>query len=886
MNADALLRSRYRVLASVGKGGQGELFRVEDTHIEGKVWVAKQLAAVGVLDQHPEVAALRLGLPGLPRISEAFSENGSFWIIRDYVEGRGLDDLRTEQGGSFTPEVLAELAAAIASILEQLHAAGYVLIDVKPANFVRTADGRLLLVDPGSIVPRGLRNPAASGTPGFSAPEAHTGGALTPAADVFGLAATLVWLQSMKTPVPDTDLGDGLNMGPLGQPALQGLRSALQANPELRPTIASLIDALQAPTGTKCPACGYLGGGSGKFCPKCGTPLTGPSIVVPRPPAPVPARRMLLPTEIERRPTLAAAIERRASSAGPVSPETAALWRQAERLAVVDGFDRLIALDRASIDSFKHQETAALRLLREFRGSGVLADEVGLGKTIEAGIVLNELLARDLAGRVLILTPPHLTSKWALELATKFHDASFVVCSGPDNWGRPRLIASYRQSVLRWFERSHASFGTDWRRITTGSNPYLCVCACGCRRNSGGAYEKCDRCESDTRSLRSNLPEYDVVIVDEAHHLYRTDGALTSLGQLVSQLRRRYLLLLTATPVRRDTRELYQLISLVRPGEFKNLDDFEARVARPLMATSSRQAAVGQLQGVLNRVMVRQRRRDIQIDWPKKTPYRHAVSLSPEERSIRDRALDLGRAQTGQRARTIVAAANSSPFAAAAALGEQLQMAAGDPAKTARLLAILASEPNERFVVFAESQPTLTSLDLAVQSTGRPSLLYSGDRAKKLQIVRRFRSTPGSVLIADKSLAEGSDLQFAHLLVVYDIPWNPFALEQMIGRLYRIGQTSPVQIHAIVSADGLDHELFELYDKALRMFDRQVGELDAILGQLDDDFDFASEVWNAVSTSRTTAEIHEKFASLHNAIDRALKELLDEEEFLRGMGLA
>ncbi len=272
----------------------------------------------------------------------------------------------------------------------------------------------------------------------------------------------------------------------------------------------------------------------------------------------------------------------------PIPPSIATLWEEAERLAVIDGFDRLIALDRTSIDSFKHQEIAALRILREFRGSRVLADEVGLGKTIEAGIVLNELLARDLAGRVLILAPPHLTSKWALELATKFNDTSFVVCSGPDNWRKPRLIASYRQSVLRWFERSHASYGTDWRRITTGSNPYLCVCACGCRRHTPGRYSKCDKCENSTRNLRSDLPEYDVVIVDEAHHLYGTDGALTSLGQLVSQLRRRYLILLTATPVRRDTRELYQLISLVRPGEFKNLGDFEARVARPLMATSSR----------------------------------------------------------------------------------------------------------------------------------------------------------------------------------------------------------------------------------------------------------------------------------------------------------
>ena len=101
-----------------------------------------------------------------------------------------------------------------------------------------------------------------------------------------------------------------------------------------------------------------------------------------------------------------------------------------------------------------------------------------------------------------------------------------------------------------------------------------------------------------------------------------------------------------------------------------------------------------------------------------------------------------------------------------------------------------------------------------------------------------------------------------------------------------IGKTSPVEIHAIVSADGLDNELFELYEKSLRMFDRQVGELDAILSQLDDDFDFAGEVWRAVSSSRTLAEVHANFDTLRTAIDDALQELLDEETFLQAMGLA
>ena len=416
-----------------------------------------------------------------------------------------------------------------------------------------------------------------------------------------------------------------------------------------------------------------------------------------------------LATEIRRPRTLAAAIERRSQTGKATPPDIAKLWSLAERLAVVDGFESLIAVDRANIDSYDHQRTAALRILREFRGSGVLADEVGLGKTIEAGIVLNELLARDLATRVLVLTPPHLTTKWGLELATKFNDPSFIVCGGPGNWGAPRLIASHQQAVLRWFvggTREHA--GTDPSRLGTRGNRYACVCSCGCSRSAPKPYSKCDQCAAlSQRRLRPDVPEYDVVIVDEAHHAYRHDGTLKRLGELIAGIRRRYLLLLTATPVRHDIRELYQLISLVRPGEFKSLRDFEARVADPLQADSSRQAAVSRLNTVLSHVMVRQRRSDIRIPWPAKQVYRQVVPLSLEDRRIRDEALSAARTGQALRARELAVAAYSSPQAAA------VRLRAAAPAsgsKVERLIRVLGSRPAEKMIVFCALKETMDAV--------------------------------------------------------------------------------------------------------------------------------------------------------------------------------
>ena len=878
-----ILRERY-ALTPLGQGGQGQVFLARDLRIEGVERVAKRLPLDGGdPGAHPEVQALRLQLLGLPRLVEAFSDNGSMWIVRDLVKGTSLDELRVNQGGRFSREVIVDLAGKIGRILEGLHAAGLVAIDVKPANFVRTVDARVVLIDAGSVTPSGSRPNNVTGTLGFVAPEVATGAALTPAADLFGLAETIVWMQTGGVLAPDPTAASLGSVGFLGRAGLVALADALRADPSARPSLRQLLDALVDQPAEMCGSCGQEVSPGKAFCGHCRAPVTGESI--PTLVASVPSGPQLrLATETRRPRTLAAAIERRSQGGKATPPEVARLWVLAERLALVDGFESLIAVDRANIDSYDHQRTAALRILREFRGSGVLADEVGLGKTIEAGIVLNELLARDLASRVLVLAPPHLTSKWGLELSTKFNDSSFVVCGGPGNWGAPRLIASHQQAVRQWFGGADRHSGTDWRRIlSSGRDPYRCVCSCQCTEFAPRPDSNCERCAALSMSgLRSDVPEYDVVIVDEAHHAYRTDGTLKRLGEFVAGLKRRYLLLLTATPVRHDIRELFQLISLVRPGEFKSLRDFEARVADPLHADSSRQAAISRLSNVLSHVMVRQRRRDIRIPWPSKQVYRQVVQLRPEDRRLRDETLAAARATRGMRSRELAVAAYSSPQAAAARLRTAVPTSGS---KVERLARVLASRSSEKVIVFCAVKETMDAVAAGASGTGRPVLVYQGDKLKKLEVVRRFRDTAAAVLVADRSLSEGSDLQFAHILVVFDVPWNPYDLEQMVGRVYRIGQTSTVEIHPIVSDDGADLELWELYEHSLQMFDRQVGELDAILSELSDDFDFTGEVSSAIVSSHSRVELRGLFAGLRKAIDEALADMQAEERFLESMGL-
>src|SRR2546422_9599773 len=121
-------------------------------------------------------------------------------------------------------------------------------------------------------------------------------------------------------------------------------------------------------------------------------------------------------------------------------------WRlngEAHRISRVDGFDRLLAWPvLQGVTRYDHQERTALRVLREMRGRGILADEVGLGKTIEAGLVLKEYAVRGLVQRALVLTPAALTDQWREEMETKF-SLPFAVLRSVRDWDRqPFLIAS------------------------------------------------------------------------------------------------------------------------------------------------------------------------------------------------------------------------------------------------------------------------------------------------------------------------------------------------------------------------------------------------------------------------------------------------------------
>jgi SNF2 family DNA or RNA helicase len=241
------------------------------------------------------------------------------------------------------------------------------------------------------------------------------------------------------------------------------------------------------------------------------------------------------------------------------------LVMRATALSAALGQRGMSCLTNARLEAKAHQVFVAHRVLQDLYPRYILADEVGLGKTIEAGLVLKELKARGLAERVLIVTPASLCEQWRGELYTKFNER-FVIYNGQ----------RIRDNLARWPEQN--PWGQDHCVITSLQFA---------RGQCTTVHHNPGRRKDDPRNDRwIDEIEWDLVIFDEAHHLRRRlkNGSSTAeefettqsyrLAQALEG-RARSILLLTATPLQTGQDDAYALIRLIDPYLFRNFSDFE-----------------------------------------------------------------------------------------------------------------------------------------------------------------------------------------------------------------------------------------------------------------------------------------------------------------------
>lgn len=534
-------------------------------------------------------------------------------------------------------------------------------------------------------------------------------------------------------------------------------------------------------------------------------------------------------------------------------PEHDGAWyllrEQFARLGLAQGFDELLCLPHLTgIETFWYQQETVRKVLKQFRGRVLLADEVGLGKTIEAGMVLKEYLLRGMAERVLVLTPASLVGQWREELETKFaitcattHDP--LLRSDADAfWRQNRIIASIAQA----------------RRAEHGK--------------------------------RLLAHDFDLVIVDEAHHL--RDRASASY-KLVDGLNKRFLLLLSATPVQNDLTELYNLLTLLKPGIFKTLKEFKS--AYVTHGKPRQPANPERLRELMRTAMVRNTRAVVAL----KLPRRHAATIRVDPSAaetaayaglaaaVRDLGTD-GNARHRLSVRHLLAAAGSSAAAAAGAAarfaaghgGDRVWQAlsqqwAGLPAATAKetaLIELLRRNPDEKKLVFVQYRETLDHLGDLLAQHGIAFARFDGSLSgpAKDAAIASFRDEV-PVLLCTESGGEGRNIQFCNTLINFDVPWNPMAIEQRIGRIDRIGQSREVFVFNLVTRGTLEEQVLRLLDEKISMFELVVGEVGAILGGLDEDRDFSELVLDAwLQTTEATRDA--AFDTLGRRLDDARRE--------------
>ncbi len=545
------------------------------------------------------------------------------------------------------------------------------------------------------------------------------------------------------------------------------------------------------------------------------------------------------------------------------------------QLSMSPGFDQLLSLDAVrGIVPFEYQVGAVRQVLQKMRGRAILADEVGLGKTIEAGLILMEYIMRGLVRRVLVLCPPPLISQWRGELESKF-GLGFAVSDDPGFTSQPDPWASE--------DRIIASIDTAKRE------PHF--------------------------SQVVSAP-FDMVIVDEAHRC-RNKNTLT--WKLVNSVQKKYILLLTATPVQNDLAELFNMITLVRPGQLQTASDFSRRYITRGDRLKPKNAA--DLRALMRDIMIRNRRETCGVELPRRRAETVRITPNPDEAGLyaditgvvrslfRSARSSQVREQLRLALKTLQKEAGSSMLAAAPTLDRLAEtIGARDQGETAERLGVLADvaasmtssakaealvslikRADTKVLVFTGYRATLGMLARAMRGSGIAHAVFSGDmgRRERDRAIESFRGE-SQVLLSTETGGEGRNMQFCNVMVNYDLPWNPMRIEQRIGRIHRIGQDKEVYVFNL-SVDGtLESHILEVLDAKINMFELVIGELDMILGNVQDEEDFEDTVMDIWAGSASEAEARQAMDELGNRLVQAKAEYQtaqDYEDILFGADL-
>ena len=494
----------------------------------------------------------------------------------------------------------------------------------------------------------------------------------------------------------------------------------------------------------------------------------------------------------------------------------------------------------------------------------ILADEVGLGKTIEAGMIIRELKSRGLVSRILVVCPTGLVTQWASEMQEKFHEKFQVIL--PSDYDTIRRLTD-NDDVYGQFDQ-----------VISPMDSIKPI-----EKHAGWSEEKVEK-YNEERIYSIINSGWDLIIIDEAHRVAGSSGEVAryKLGNLLAQASP-YLLLLSATPHNGKTEPFLRLIRLLDADAFPNAKSIVREQVAPFLIRTEKREAIDNNGNLLfkNRIThlvtiswddrnnlqrelyemvssyvaktynkaLRNRKKNMCLIFlliimqRMVTSSTAAIRQSLERRlnvlleqrtcvgNLREEDLDELNIEDGVEdaieAISLDMELEIEELKQIISLAKQAQFQNQD-AKVEPLLneidAILSEDRTQKVIIFTEFVATQTYLQELLVNRGYTVTILNGGMSidERNSAMQEFK-TSTSIFISTDAGGEGLNLQFANIIINYDLPWNPMKIEQRCGRVDRIGQQRDVHIYNFIVGETVENRVREVLEEKLSVILKEMG---------------------------------------------------------------